>query len=181
MPQAHWQIFSCHIWLGPSRLHGSSPRHGTNFFWSALGYEDAEFSITFSWSWYCEPNKYHRHHCGHIVHLSTLCDLLGATTARVIILDLHPQPWEEWRRGTRTSLWSLLEEQNALEELHVNGTDLIWDKWGMEDITPAVLLALRRVRMLEVGDVRRAATIAEEELLRLLQSGSKRRTNLDPA
>jgi hypothetical protein len=78
-------------------------------------------------------------------------------------------------------LWSFLEEQNALEELHVNGTDLIWDKWGMEDITPAVLLALRRVRMLEVGDVRRAATIAEEELLRLLQSGSKRRTNLDPA
>jgi hypothetical protein len=83
--------------------------------------------------------------------------------------------------GTRISLWSFLEEQNALQELHVNGTDLMWDEWCMEDITPAVLPALRRLRMLEVGDVRRAATIAEEELLRLLQSGGKRRTNLDPA
>jgi len=52
----------------------------------------------------------------------------------------------------------------------------------MEDITPAVLPVLRRVRMLKVGNaVRRAATITEEGLLRLLQSGGKRRTNLDPA
>jgi hypothetical protein len=65
---------------------------------------------------------------------------------------------------------------------HANGLEVLWDMWR-KDGAPAVIPALRVVRM--VRPVRVCSTapgvtaIIEERLLRLLQSGGKRRTNLD--
>ena len=78
--------------------------------------------------------------------------------ARMLILDLRPQPLEDWRRNTRT-LWSLLEELNTVEKLYVNGTDLIMGATQFAGRLPSI----------------------EEGLLWLLQRGGERRTKLDPA
>lgn len=77
------------------RLSSSAQKGGIHIWTGArltTDYEDAEFSITFSWSRDWEPNEYYRYYRDHIFHLSTLCDLLGAKTARMLVLDLPPQP-----------------------------------------------------------------------------------------
>lgn len=150
---------------------------------SATGYEDAEFSFSMNWSVYLCPRQLRGIFQTPIVHIASLCDLLGATTTRRLILDARPDDYDDYRDLSRSALWAFLSKLNAVEELELctDGVEVLRDAWK-EDNAPAVLPALRKVRMVKVDNTAPSvSTTTEEGLLRLLQGDGMRHTNLNLA
>ena len=138
-------------------------------FWAGApfmtSYEDAEFSFSLQWSRTLDTGQFH----SPIVHLASLCDLLGSVTARALIFDRISY------HNTRPVLWTFLGKLTVVEELELrcNSAVKLWDAWR-NDGAPAVLPALRSVRVVNI-DPRPpgVAVITEEGLLRLLQGGGR--------
>ena len=138
-------------------------------FWAGAScvtsYEDAEFSFSLQWSRTLNTGQFH----SPIVHLASLCDLIGSVTARALIFDRISY------YNTRPVLWAFLGKLTAVEELELrrNSAVKLWDAWRNDD-APAVLPALRSVRMVNTDPrLPGMAEITEEGLLRLLQGGGR--------
>ena len=145
----------------------------------ATGYENAEFAFSMNWSVYLCPKQLRAIFQTPIVHIASLCDLLGAATTRRLILDTRPDDDDDCRKQIRSALWAFLGKLNAVEELELctGGAESLRDAWR-QDNAPAVLPALRRVRMVKVdGTAPCVPAITEEELLSLLRGDIRRHTN----
>jgi len=136
-----------------------------------------------NWSVYLCPKQLRGIFQTPIIHITSLCDLLGATSTRSLILDARPDDYDDCRDLSRSALWAFLGKLNAVEELELSTecAEALRDAWR-EDNAPAVLPALRRVRMVKVDNTAPSmSTITEEGLLRLLQGAGRRHTNPNPA
>ena len=137
----------------------------------AIGYENAEFSFSMNWSVYLCPKQLCRIFQTPIVHIASLCNLLGAATTRRLILDARPDDYDDCREQIKSALWAFLGKLNAVEELDLctGGAEALRDAWS-EDNTPAVLPTLRRVRMVKVVNTAPCvSSITEEGLVQLLR------------
>jgi hypothetical protein len=138
-------------------------------------HEDAEFSFTMNWTGYVRLRQSHGGYHPPIVHLALLCDLLGATTARTLILEPHQKYSGNYKEQSRSALWAFLGALTSVEELEldVDGADVLLEAWRDKG-APAVLPALRRVRMGRVDSAAHGVVaVTEEGLLRLLQGSDK--------
>ena len=143
---------------------------------SVTSYEDAGFSFSMNWSVYLCPKQLRGIFQTPIVHIASLCDLLGAASTRRLIFDARPDDYDDYRDQSRSALWAFLGKLNAVEELELctDSAEVLRDAWR-KDNAPAVLPALRRVRMVKADNTAPCVSaITEEGLLRLLHGNGRR-------
>jgi len=102
---------------------------------AATTWEDAEFCLSFGWI---------RLHEGSLHHFIAVCNTLGVARACRLVIDspLPGLPMSSW--------WKLLKRLPGIEELELYSAsvDTLGAAWKV-NLAPAVLPALRRVRILD--------------------------------
>ncbi|KAH9959197.1 hypothetical protein BC827DRAFT_1214808 [Russula dissimulans] len=156
------------------RLSGEI-EEGSFCLWTGdLDCEEAAFSFDVSWrngTWGDAPSP--------IFRLAELCDLLG--TEDVLTLAFLINPLRCVKLG-REYWWNLLGRLPCVEELElrVDAVRELKIAWRV-DSAPAVLPALRSVRMVQVkSSVKSVAEMTEERLINLLQRSARKRIRMQP-
>jgi len=146
-----------HMWLDCGTVEGV-----VRLWTGDLGHEEAVFSFELCWWWLSGSG-------GLIFRLAELCNLLGVENVLTFSLSTHLDPINLARRYW----WNLLGKLPAVEELELNADAMreLMFAWDHND-APAVLPALRSVRMVQAKSSVQGVTVAkmtEARLMRLLQ------------